>query len=374
MTRLRFGLIGTGFIGRMHAIALHAVGAVFDDIEAPLCSWLADADADLARKAAAALRFEHATGDWRELVARPDVDVVDICTPNYLHYDMALAVLAVGKHVYCEKPLALTPEQADELATAAARAGVCHAIGFNFVRNPILRHARAIIEAGELGQVHGFAGRNLEDYMGDAAVPHSWRCERRLAGSGALADLGSHLINLAHFLIGDIARVQASLKTVHATRLPRGGSQSLPVENEDIALVLVEFASGATGSFNISRVATGYKSGLGFTITGTRGTLEFDQERMNELRFYTADDRSGRRGFRTILTGPEHPDYARFCPAPGHGLGINDLKILEIHELIRAIESRQPIWPDFAEGARVQKLMAAIEHSHATRAWVETPP
>jgi predicted dehydrogenase len=209
--------------------------------------------------------------------------------------------------------------------------------------------------------------------MGDAAVPHSWRCERRLAGSGALADLGSHLINLAHFLIGDIARVQASLKTVHATRLPRSGSKSLPVENEDIALVLVEFASGATGSFNISRVATGYKSGLGFTITGTRGTLEFDQERMNELRFYAADDRSGRRGFRTILTGPEHPDYARFCPAPGHGLGINDLKILEIHELIRAIESRQPIWPDFAEGARVQKLMAAIERSHATRAWVETP-
>src|SRR5688572_18002337 len=209
MARLRFGLIGTGFIGRMHAIALHAVGTVFDDIEPPLCTWLADASDELARQAAADLKFEHATGDWRELVQRPDVDVVDICTPNYLHREMALATIAAGKHVYCEKPLALTPEEADEIATAAERAGVCNSIGFNFVRNPILRHAREMIDAGELGTVHTFSGRNLEDYMGDAAVPHGWRCERRFAGSGALADLGSHLINLAHFLIGDIARVQA---------------------------------------------------------------------------------------------------------------------------------------------------------------------
>jgi predicted dehydrogenase len=372
MARLRFGLIGTGFIGRMHAIALHAVGPVFDDIEAPLCTWLADANDALARKAAADLKFDNATGDWRELVKRPDVDVVDICTPNYLHREMALATIAAGKHVYCEKPLALTCEEADEIATAAERAGVCNSIGFNFVRNPILRHAREMIEAGELGTIHTFSGRNLEDYMGDAAVPHGWRCERRFAGSGALADLGSHLINLAHFLIGDIARVQASLNTVYRERTPRGGGRPLPVENEDVALVLVGFASGATGSFNISRIATGYKSGLGFTITGTRGALEFDQERMNELRFYSANDPSGRRGFRTILTGPEHPDYARFCPAPGHGLGINDLKILEIHELIRAIESGRPIWPDFREGARVQRLMAAIEQSHEARSWVET--
>jgi predicted dehydrogenase len=373
MARLRFGLIGTGFIGRMHAIALHAVGTVFDDIGAPLCTWLADSNDELARKAAADLKFDNATGDWRRLVRQPDVDVVDICTPNYLHREMALATIAAGKHVYCEKPLALTAEEADELADAARRAGVCHSIGFNFVRNPILRHAREMIEAGELGTIHGFTGRNLEDYMGDAAVPYGWRCERRLAGSGALADLGSHLINLAHFLVGDIARVQASLNTVFRERTPRGGNRPFPVENEDVAHVLVEFASGATGSFNISRIATGYKSGLGFTITGTRGALEFDQERMNELRFYSVSDPGGRRGFRTILTGPEHPDYSRFCPAPGHGLGINDLKILEIHELIRAIEAGQPVWPDFREGARVQRLMAAIEQSHATRSWVETP-
>jgi predicted dehydrogenase len=357
----------------MHAIALHAVGTVFDDIEAPLCTWLADASEELARKAAADLKFDKATGDWRRLVREPDVDVVDICTPNYLHREMALATIAAGKHVYCEKPLALTPEEADEVADVAERAGVCNSIGFNFVRNPILRHAREMIEGGELGTIHGFSGRNLEDYMGDAAVPYGWRCERRLAGSGALADLGSHLINLAHFLVGDIARVQASLNTVFRERTPRGGNRPLPVENEDVAHVLVEFASGATGSFNISRIATGYKSGLGFTITGTRGTLEFDQERMNELRFYSASDPGGRRGFRTILTGPEHFDYSRFCPAPGHGLGINDLKILEIHELIRAIESGRPAWPDFREGARVQRLMAAIEQSHATRSWVETP-
>jgi predicted dehydrogenase len=371
MARLRFGLIGTGFIGRSHAIALNSVGAVFDDIEAPVCTWLADATDELARKGAADLGFANWTADWRRLVTQPDVDVVDICTPNYLHREMALAAIAAGKHVYCEKPLANTAAEAAEIARAAQRAGVCHAIGFNFVRNPILRYAKALIEAGELGEIHGFSGRNCEDYMGDAAVPYGWRCQRRLAGSGALADLGSHLINLAHFMIGDVARVQGSLKTVHKTRVERSTGRALPVENEDIALVLLEFASGATGTFNISRVATGYKSGLAFTVTGTRGTLDFDQERMNELRFYSAGDPGGSRGFRTILTGPEHFDYSRFCPAPGHGLGINDLKVLEIHELIRAIEAGRPIWPDFAEGERVQRIMEAIEQSHAERAWIE---
>ena len=217
------------------------------------------------------------------------------------------------------------------------RAGVRHLIGFNYSCNPLIGLARDLIAAGEIGTVTGFSGRYFEDYMADPAVPHSWRCERRYAGAGALADLGSHLIDMAEVLLGPIESVQARLETIHRERRVPATGDMLPVENEDIALALVKFASGVGGSFEISRVATGFKCGLTFTVFGTQGSVSFDQERMNELRLYTAADAAGRRGFRTILAGPEHSDYRFFCPAPGHGLGINDLKVIEARNLIRAI-------------------------------------
>jgi len=373
MARLRFGLIGTGFIGRAHAIALHAVGAVFNDLEAPVCELLADVSPEAAAREAAGLGFRRSTGDWRELVRDPAVDVVDICTPNHLHREMALAAIAAGKHVYCEKPLANTAAEAREIATAAAAAGVHHHVGFNYIRNPLVRTARELIRAGEIGEVTSFRGYYLEDYMRDPATPWTWRCRRSLAGAGALADLGSHLINAAHFLIGDIARVNGTLHTVHPERVDPATGQRRPVENEDTAQALVEFANGVNGTFEISRVAAGYKCGLGFTVFGTKGTLDFDQERMNELRLYTDGAPPGQRGFRTILAGPEHPDYRQFCPAPGHGLGINDLKVIEVRDVIRTIGGHGDPWPDFAEGHRVQQVMEAIEASHAARAWVDVP-
>lgn len=373
MARPRFGLIGTGFIGRAHAIALNAVGAVFADREAPVCELLADTTADSAARAARALGFARSTGDWRALVADGAVDVVDICTPNHLHREMALAAIAAGKHVYCEKPLANTAREAAEIAAAADAAGVRHMMGFNYICNPLLQLAREMIAAGELGEVYAFRGSYLEDYMSDPAVPWTWRCDRALAGSGALADLGSHLINLGHFLLGDIARVQGSLQTVHAQRRDPASGQLRAVENEDIARALVEFESGLPGTFEISRVGTGYKCGLAFSIFGTRGALEFQQERMNELRYYDAAGPAARSGFRTILAGPEHPDYRPFCPAPGHGLGYNDLKVIEVRNVLRAVAGGAPGWPDFHEGVRVQRVMEAIEQSHASRSWTEVP-
>lgn len=371
MARPRFGLIGTGFIGRTHAIALSAVGAVFGERYAPVCELLADHSAEAAQRGARTLGFARATADWRELVRDPAIDVVDICTPNHLHREMALAAIAAGKHVYCEKPLANTAREAREIVTAADAAGVRHMMGFNYICNPLLRVAREMIAAGELGEPYAFRGHYLEDYMSDPAVPWSWRCDRALAGSGALADLGSHLVNLGHFLLGDIARVLGSLQTVHATRRDPASGTQRGVENEDIARALVEFTRGVPGSFEVSRVATGFKCGLAFAIFGTKGALEFDQERMNELRWYDAGAKPGRGGFRTILAGPEHPDYRPFCPAPGHGLGYNDLKVIEVRNVIRAIAGDAPAWPDFHEGARVQRVMEAIEQSHATRAWTE---
>ncbi|HKU14872.1 MAG TPA: Gfo/Idh/MocA family oxidoreductase [Steroidobacteraceae bacterium] len=369
--RLGFGLIGSGYMGRAHAIALHSAAAAFGADYAVECVTLADTTAERARQAAQALGFAGATDDWRTLIADPAIDVVDICTPNYLHAEMALAAIAAGKHVYCEKPLALDLQQSQAIVTAARRAKVCNVIGFNYICNPMLQVAREMIAAGELGEIVSFRGSYLEDYMSDPGVPYSWRCQRKLAGAGALADLGSHLINMAHFLLGSIARVSASLQTVHTHRADRASGQRLPVENEDMAQALVEFSSGVSGTMEISRIATGYKCGLAVEVHGTRGTLLFDQERVNELKLYSTADAAGRRGFRTILAGPEHADYAAFCPAPGHGLGINDLKVIEVRNLIRALRSGTDAHPDFAEGLRVQQVMSAMERAAQERGWVE---
>jgi predicted dehydrogenase len=374
MSGLRFGLIGTGFIGRSHAIALAAVGTVFEEVEAPVLELVADSNEGKAAAARRALGFRRSTGDWRALVADPAVDVVDVCTPNHLHREMVLAAIAAGKHVYCEKPLALATEEAAGMAEAADRAGVVHLVGFNFPCNPILQTAREMIAAGELGELIGFRGRYLEDYLADPAVPFGWRCERRLAGPGALADLGSHLINLGHVLVGDLARVNAKLGTVIGERIDPATGRGRRVENEDVAYALVEFANGVPGSFEISRVAAGYKHGLAVRIFGTRGSLAFDQERFNELRVYRNDDPVGRRGFRTILAGPEHPDYRPFCPAPGHQLGINDLKVIETRNLLRAIARGERAEPDFHEGARVQYVMDMFERSSAESSWVTLAP
>jgi predicted dehydrogenase len=271
--------------------------------------------------------------------------------------------------VYCEKPLALTVAEAREIAAAARSAGTVHIMGFNYITNPLIELARSIVNSGEIGEPIGFAGRYFEDYMASPEVPHSWRCERRYAGAGALADLGSHLVNLLHHVLGRPRRVMGTTWTVIRERVEQKSGRRLPVENEDMAAAHLELESGLPATFEISRVAAGYKCGLCFEVFGSRGSLRFDQERMNELRLYYAGDAPGRRGFRTILAGPEHADYARFCPAPGHGLGINDLKIIEVRNFLRAIATGTPAFPGFDEGLRVQQVMEAIETSAAGEGW-----
>lgn len=368
---LQLALIGSGFMGRAHAIAMHSVAATFGADYRVECAVLADNTDAAARQAAESLGFARGTGNWREVVEDPRIDIVDICTPNFLHAEMARAAIAAGKHVYCEKPLALDLAESQQLANAARESRMRNGIGFNYICNPMLQVARQMIQAGELGDVMSFRGSYLEDYMADLRVPYSWRCQRKLAGSGALADLGSHLINMAHFLLGPIAKVSGIIRTVHTQRRDSSSGALRPVENEDIAQALFEFASGVPGTMEISRVATGYKCGLAVEVHGTRGSLLFDQERMNEIKYYNGEDAAGRRGFRTILAGPEHADYAAFCPAAGHGLGINDLKVIEVRNLIRAIRTGTDASPDFAEGLRVQQVMTAVERSAATGGWVE---
>ena len=371
---MNFALIGTGSMGKAHAIALRSVATVFPDVPAPVGEILADVDRSRAEQCAAAWGFRHATDDWHAACLAPEVEFVDICTPNHLHRKMALAAIAAGKHVYCEKPLGLDGGEAASLVLAAREAGVKTAVGFNYACNPMVRLARSILQAGELGEPVNFRGSFQEDYLSDPQAPFGWRCARSTAGSGALNDLGSHLIHLAHFLVGGLKRVYGSLTTVYRQRPDPNGSEWRAVENEDIAQVLLRFESGLPGTLEISRVATGRKCGLSFSLTASRGALEFDQERMNELRVYRGADGSGQAGYRTILAGPEHADYGNFCPAPGHGLGINDLKVIELRNLLAGIAHDRAIEADFEAGWRVQAVIDAIEESDRNRCWTSPAP
>ena len=372
MKSLKFGLIGTGFMGKAHAIALRSVGTAFPSVPSPVLTSLVDSNAERASSLAKSWGFTRSSTDWQGLCTDPDIDVVDICTPNHLHKEMALAAIGAGKHVYCEKPLALTTKDAAEIARAARAAGVRTSMGFNYMCNPLIELAKQAIESGEIGEIFSFCGNYQEDYLSDPATPFSWRCLRAQGGHGALADLGTHLINMAEYLLGPIASVMGSMTTVHRQRPDPGSGDMRNVENEDIAQALLRFTRGCTGTMDISRIATGKKCGLTFEIFGSKGSLSFDQERMNEIRVYKTSDDDKLRGYRTILAGPQHPDYAAFCPAPGHGLGINDLKVIEVKNLLNSIENDEAIFSDFDNGYRVQMITDAIYESSNESRWVST--
>lgn len=369
MDPVGIGLIGTGFIGKCHAIAYRLVGTVFGGGPAPRLEMVADVSGAAASKAAEAFGFARATGDWRSLARDPAVDIVVIATPNHLHREMALAAIAAGKHVHCEKPLALTAAEAGEMTAAAEAAGVRTVVGYTYLGNPAVMHAKQLIAEGLIGDVVHFRGTHTEDYMADPELPFSWRSARALAGLGALGDLGSHIVSLAHLVVGEVAEVCGDVATVVAERPAEDGGRRR-VETEDQAHFLARFAGGAMGTFEASRVAPGRKLFLGFEVNGTKGSIVFDQERMNELRLFEATGPAGQRGFRTILTGPDHPGYGAFLPAPGHGLGFNDLKVIEAHRLLNAIGRGKNPYPDFRFAWRIGRVLEAVVRSAETRRWV----
>jgi len=364
---LGVGLIGTGFMGRAHAMAFHNARSTFDiPVQLKLVA-LADADAARAQQCADAWGFERSHADWQQLINDPEVGLVAITTPNHLHFPMAMAALEAGKAVYCEKPLAVSLEQADQMQRAAKAAGVVTRAGYNYQHNPIIGLARQMIVSGELGQIISFQGEFSEDFMGNPQSPWSWRCDPAHAG-GALADLGSHLLAMARYLLGDVESVCADANTVHSSRPVSAGSQ----QQRDIAIddqthALLRFANGARGTFSSSWLKHGYKNHLSFEISGTLGTLAFDQERLNELRVCRVGERDG---FQRVLAGPSLPGYAAFCPAPGHQLGYNELKTLEVHALIQAISGTGNDGPDFEEAWEVERLAAAIRIAAREHRWV----
>ncbi|WP_415146207.1 Gfo/Idh/MocA family protein [Limimaricola cinnabarinus] len=363
---LNIGLIGTGFMGKTHAFGFSTAPKVFDLPRNIVLHTVADVTQDSATQAAGALGFARATDDWRKLIADPDIDVIDITTPNALHKEMALAAIAAGKHVYCEKPLAPCASDALEMARAAEAAGVKTQVGFNYLCNPMLRLARAMIEAGELGDIRGYRGIHAEDYMADAATPFSFRHDP--VGGGALADIGSHALATAEMLLGPITEVMGDCVTMIGTR-PDGRGGTRAVEVDDVGRAFLRFANGAQGSVEGNWIATGRQMQHDFEIYGTKGALAFSQQRFNELHFYDGCDAPGRRGFRRIEAAPEHPPYGRFCVAPGHQIGFNDLKAIEVAGYVDAIagDGAEPF--GFCAGHRIQTLVETIQTSSRHRAW-----
>lgn len=365
--KVGIGLIGSGFMGRCHANAFGSVAGLFDLPVEPVKRILADATDEIAEAGASALGFERATSDWMSLIDDPGVDIVAITAPNVLHEPMALAAIDAGKTVYCEKPLSTTAASALKMTEAAELAGVVTSVGFNFLRNPMIRLARNIVAGGELGEITGFRGRHAENYMANPEVPHSFRTDPQ--GGGALADLGSHIISMARYLIGPMVEVQADCRTIHAERptVP-GSSERAPVEVDDMTHALLRFENGVSGSLEANWAATARTMDLSWEITGTKGAIAFSQENMNELLLYTGQP--GRSGYIRIESGPAHPPYDRFCPAPGHHLGFNDLKVIEVAELLIAHTGGEASSPDFREAYEVQKVVEAMQQSHVMRKWV----
>lgn len=359
---LNVGLVGSGFMGRCHANAFRTVGGLFDLPFTPVMDMLADITSDAAAQNAAALGFARSTGDWRTLCADPAIDVVAVTAPNALHEPIVMAALDSGKHIYCEKPLSTTLEGAHRMTNAAKNADVITMVGFNFLRNPMIRLARELIVEGEIGEITSFFGRHAENYMADPDAPHSFRTDPD--GGGAMTDIGSHMVSMARFLLGPVSRATGQCRTVHKTRpIGPGATERTPVLVDDITQALLCFENGATGLIEANWVATGRTLDLSWEISGTQGALRFSQERMNELHLCRGS--AGRRtsGFVKIESGPVHPPYDRFCPAPGHQLGFNDLKVIEVAELIQAIAGGENTGPDFAEALEVQKVISDIAHS-----------
>jgi predicted dehydrogenase len=363
---LRVGLIGTGFMGKTHVFGFAAAPRVFDLPYELVLHTVADRTEELAAGAATSLGFGKGTGDWRTIIADPEIDLVDITAPNALHKEMALAAIAAGKHVYCEKPLAPLAADAREMAEAAEAAGVKTQVGFNYLCNPMIALAREMIAAGELGEIRSYRGVHAEDYMADAAAPFSFRNDP--VGGGALADIGSHALATAEYLLGPIAEVLGDCSTVIRTR-PDGQGASRAVETDDVGRAFLRFESGAGGSVEANWIAIGRKMQHDFEVYGSRGALAFSQERFNELHFYSAGDATGRRGFRRIEAGPDHPPYGRFCVAPGHQLGFNDLKAIEVARYMDAIAGITPEPFNFRAGLRVQQLVETIHRSAREGGW-----
>jgi len=384
---LRVGLIGHAFMGAAHSHAWRTAPRFFDLPLTPQLTVLAGRDAASVAAAATRLGWAETSTDWRSVVTRDDVDLVDVCTPGDTHAEIAIAALEAGKHVLCEKPLANTVAEAEAMAAAAERAaerGVRSMVGFTYRRVPAIALARRLVADGRIGQVRHVRAQYLQDWIADPAAPMSWRLEKDKAGSGALGDIGAHIVDLTQFITGQaLTGVSALLETfVRKRPLPAssgrlggvGGEGMGEVTVDDAAVFLGRFTGGGLATFEATRFALGRKNAIRIEVNGSAGSLAFDFEDMNVLQFFDGSEPAETAGFRRIVvTEPEHPYVGAWWPA-GHGLGYEHGFTHQVVDLVTALVAGEQPTPSFADGLQVQRVLDAVERSAADRStWTEIP-
>lgn len=383
MTELRIGLVGAGWMGKVHSMSYRTAQSAYGPEPAvPVLDAVMDTNKELAERARRDYGYERVVDDWRAIVEDPAIDVVDICTPNDMHHDVAMAALAAGKHVYCEKPLANTSALAREMADAADKADVTTIVGFNYIRNPVHNMAKQLLADGAVGQIDYVRLFFNSDFMADRNLPHTWRNDIKRAGSGVIGDIGAHLLSYYFHLIGEeIDEVQCMLDTVipshpapvgaGAFQLDAAADHGRMIKNttDDIASVMFRFGN-SRGHIETSRVSTGIRFNIGYDIIGSKGTLRYDYDRINDLYFHQEEGPASMRGWKRIEAGPHDEAYAAFLPVRGLGLGYNDFKAMEARDFLVAAATGQPAHPDFRWAYRIQQVVDACVLSNTERRWV----
>jgi predicted dehydrogenase len=386
--RLGIGMVGYAFMGVAHSQGWRNARSFFDPALVPDLVAIGGRDARAAGDMARRFDWQHVETDWRALVARPDVDLVDICTPGDTHAEIAIAALDAGKHVLCEKPLANSVEEARAMAAAAERAarhGIRSMVGFTYRRVPAIALARQLVREGRVGRIRHVRAQYLQDWLVDPESPLTWRLQKDRAGSGALGDIGAHIIDLAHFVTGEhISGVSAVTETfVHERPLPgathglsaEAGTGRGPVTVDDAAVFVARLTGGALATFEATRFATGRKNSIRLEVNGTRGSIAFDFEDMNVLQVHDGTAPARESGFtRVIVTEASHPYVEHWWPA-GHGLGYEHGFTHQAADLLAAIATGTDPEPSFADGLAVQEVLAAVEASAANGScWTPTDP
>jgi predicted dehydrogenase len=372
MAHLNVALIGYAFMGRAHSNAYRQVGRFFSPKHLPRMKVLCGRTPAGVKAAAEQLGWEEAATDWREVVHRKDIDIVDISTPGDAHAEIAIAAAKAGKVVFCEKPLANTIKEAEKMLAAVKKAGVLHMICHNYRRAPAVMLARQLIDQGRLGRLYHFRGTYLQDWVADPSVPLYWRLRKEAAGSGALGDIASHSLDLARFLVGEVTEVTGALETFVKERpLPENPKKKGKVTVDDASASVVRFANGALGTIEASRFATGRKNYNRFEINGSKGSVAFNLERMNELDVYLTEDDKAVQGFHNVMVtdGAVHPYFSHWWPE-GHIIGYEHTFIHTVYDLLDAIATDTMPTPNFEDGVRNQKVLDAMEKAAVTKRWV----
>ena len=378
--QLQVALIGYKFMGKSHSNAYRQVAHFFPDLGAvPVMNTLCGRDRAGVEQAARQMGWQQVATDWKEVVKRPDIDLVDIVTPGDSHAEIAIAAAQAGKHVFCEKPLANTVAEAERMVEAVQKAGVRNMVAFNCRRVPAIAYARQLIDEGRIGRIYHFRARYLQDWIMDPNFPLVWRLDKNAAGSGPMGDLGAHIIDLARYLVGEFDEVTGMAETFIKERPllessdaglgASGGAHKGQVTVEDAAAFVTRFTNGAMGTFEVSRFAGGNKNSNTFEINGSLGSIRFNLERLNELEFLDLSQPSTEQGFRDLMiTDGAHPYMAAWWPA-GHIIGWEHTFTHEVRDLLQAIAGRTEVHPDFVDGLRVQQVLDAVERAANSKRW-----